>query len=241
MGEGPPAPLGCLHGWSPAGSCLPTHAECRARLRQTVLPPVHPLRSIRRSQGRGVSPQIALHMWQLFGPGRRSHAQTTAPSALAARLTPHSPPNPTFALLAEYRGLPVTRPAEHAPRRADLEYRCIGAHAASPARRSACEIPSDRSLRGESRRSDGTATTLRSSRADLAVFRPAMRLGRPVAHPVVVGAVQVAPTPRIRPREVPRHGGSEAHGASKSRPSDLMLALVGYWLRMVNARPGART
>ena len=39
--------------------------------------------------------------------------QTTAPSALAARLPPHSPPNPTFALLAEYRGLPVSRPAEH--------------------------------------------------------------------------------------------------------------------------------
>ena len=36
---------------------------------------------------------------------------------------------------------------------------------------SAGETPSDRSLRGESRRSDGKATTLRSSRADLAVFR----------------------------------------------------------------------
>ena len=52
-----------------------------------------------------------------------------------------------------------------------------------------------------------------------------MRLRRPC----VVGAVQVAPTPRIRPRETPRHGGSEAHGASKSRPSDLKLALVAYW------------
>ena len=52
-----------------------------------------------------------------------------------------------------------------------------------------------------------------------------MRLGRPC----VVGAVQVAPTPRIRPREVPRHRGSEAHGASNSRPSNLKLALVAYW------------
>jgi hypothetical protein len=52
-----------------------------------------------------------------------------------------------------------------------------------------------------------------------------MRLRRPC----VVGAVQVAPTPRIRPREVPRHGGSDAHGASKSHPSDLKLALVAYW------------
>jgi hypothetical protein len=41
---------------------------------------------------------------------RRFHTQTTAPSALAARLLPHSPPNPTFALLAEHRGLPSTGP-----------------------------------------------------------------------------------------------------------------------------------
>ena len=74
--------------------------------------------------------------------------------------------------------------------------------------------------------------------------------------PCVVGAVQVAPTPRIRPPEVPRHRGGEAHGASNSRPSNLKLALVAYWyglalcaessrhiwhIRIVNARPGART
>ncbi len=53
----------------------------------------------------------------------------------------------------------------------------------------------------------------------------AVRSGRPC----VVGAVQVAPTPRIRPREVPRHRWSEAHGASNSRPSNLKLALVAYW------------
>jgi hypothetical protein len=52
-----------------------------------------------------------------------------------------------------------------------------------------------------------------------------MRLGRPC----VVGDVQVAPTPRIRPRGVQRYGGSEAHGASKSRPSNLKLAFVAYW------------
>ena len=80
----------------------------------------------------------------------------------------------------------------------------------------------------------------------------AVRLGRPG----VVGAVQVAPTPRIRLREVQRCGGGEAHGASNSRPSNLKLALVAYWygpavcaessrhiwhIRIVNARPGART
>ena len=79
-----------------------------------------------------------------------------------------------------------------------------------------------------------------------------MRLGRPC----VVGSVQVAPTPRIRPREVNRCGEREAHGASNSRPSNLKLAFVAYWygpalcaessrhiwhIRIVNARPGART
>jgi hypothetical protein len=39
------------------------------------------------------------------------------------------------------------------------------------------QTPSDRSLRGESRRSDGKATTLRSSRADLAAFRGFHALG----------------------------------------------------------------
>ena len=94
---------------------------------------------------------------------------------------------------------------------------------AGQSRRAAVGTPSDLSLRGESRRSDGKATTLRSCRADLAIFGAVMCLGRPC----VVGAVQVAPTPRIRPREVPRHGGSEAHGASKSRPSNLKLAQAG--------------
>jgi hypothetical protein len=55
--------------------------------------------------------------------------------------------------------------------------RCIVSLAASPSRRSACETPSDRSLRGESRRSDGTATTLRSSRADFAGFRGCRAFG----------------------------------------------------------------
>ena len=39
-----------------------------ARLHQTMLPPVHPLRSIRRSEGRGVSRPIALPACQLLGP-----------------------------------------------------------------------------------------------------------------------------------------------------------------------------
>ena len=68
MGEGPQTPLGCLRGWSPAGTRRNIYADRRARLRQTVLVPVHPLRSIRRSQGRGVSRLIVLHAFQLLGP-----------------------------------------------------------------------------------------------------------------------------------------------------------------------------
>ena len=68
MGQGPQTPLGCLHGRSPAGTCRHTHADRRARLRRTIFLPVHPLRGIRRFQGRGVSRQIALHACQLLGP-----------------------------------------------------------------------------------------------------------------------------------------------------------------------------
>ena len=61
-----------------------------------------------------------------YAPAARPHARKPVPSRSALRgpgpAPPNSPPNLTFALLAEYRGLPVTRPAEHAPRRADLEY-----------------------------------------------------------------------------------------------------------------------
>jgi hypothetical protein len=56
----------------------------------------------------------------------------------------------------------------------------MGLHAASPGRRSARETPSGRSLRGERRRSDGKATTLRSCRADLAAFRDTYAFGTSV-------------------------------------------------------------
>ncbi len=65
MGRGAQTPLGRFRDRPPAGTCRNTHADRRARLRRTMLLPVHPLRSIRRSQGRGVSRQIALHTWQL--------------------------------------------------------------------------------------------------------------------------------------------------------------------------------
>ena len=68
MGEGPQTPLGCFRGWSPAGTRRNIYADRRARLRQTVLSPLHPLRSTRRSQGRGVSRLIVLHAFQLLRP-----------------------------------------------------------------------------------------------------------------------------------------------------------------------------
>ena len=125
--------------------------------------------------------------------------------------------------------------------------------AASQARRSARETPSDRSLRGERRRSDGTATTLRSCRADLAAFRGFRAPGTSMRRWGCAGrSYSSHSTSRSPPT-----GRSEAKGASKSRrPSNLKLALVAYWyglavcaersrhiqhIRMVNARPGART
>ena len=68
MGVGPQTPLGCFRGWSPAGTRRNIYADRRARLRQTVIVPVHPLRSIRRSQGRGGSRLIVHHAFQLLGP-----------------------------------------------------------------------------------------------------------------------------------------------------------------------------
>jgi len=126
-------------------------------------------------------------------------------------------------------------------------------HAASQSRRSAGETPARATGRCEAR---DTVLTERRGRyvhpaPILQYSGDAMRLGRPC----VVGAVQIAPTRRIRPREVPRDGGSEAYGASKSRPSNLKLAVVAYWyepavcaqrsrqirhIRMVNARADAR-
>jgi hypothetical protein len=76
------------------------------------------------------------------------------------------------------------------------------------------------------------AMTLRSYRADRGAVRLdflACTLCCTFGFPSLVGAVQVASTPRIRPREVLRYDGSEAHGANKSRPSNLKLPLVEHW------------
>jgi hypothetical protein len=183
---------------------------------------------------------------------RRFHVQPPAPSALAARLLPHSPPNPTFALLAQYRGLPVIRLAEHAPLRAEFKLRCIVLHAASLA----LDLLAKPRATGRCQARDAVLTERRRRCVHPAPIWQHAGYAMCLGSPCVVGAVQVAPTPRIRPREVPRHGGGEAHGASKSRPSNLKLALVAdryglalctessrhiWHIRIVNARPGART
>jgi hypothetical protein len=61
-------------------------------------------------------------------------------------------------------------------------------------------------------RSGGQATTRRSA-ANLAVFWRCFAFGMSVR----LAAVQVAPSPRIRPREVQRHDGSEGD-EEKTRP-----------------------
>jgi hypothetical protein len=247
--RGPDA--GSFYVRSPAMTVRPTHADRSARLRQTRLLPVRPLCSIRRSQGDGVSRPIALPACRLLGPTVPCPDISAVCARRPAALPPNSPPNPTFALLAEYQGLPVTRPAERTRPRADFECRCIMSHAASQSRRSACKAPSDRSLRGESRVLTERRRRCVHPALILQYSGEVMRLGRPC----VFGAVQVAPTTRIRPREVQRYGGNEAHGASKSRPSSMKLASVAYWygpvlraessrqiryLRWVNERPDAR-
>jgi hypothetical protein len=151
-----------------ARTCRNTHADRCARLFYTILAAGSSLFSFPRP-------------WrELSNRAPDVPAAWTDGSIPSHQCRPLSPPGclrirlripPVLALFEEYRGLPpITRHAEHARR--DLECRrCITSRAASQSHRSAGETPSDRSLQGERRRSDGKATTLRSSRADLAVFR----------------------------------------------------------------------
>ena len=76
-----------------------------------------------------------------------------------------------------------------------------------------------------SRRSDGKATTLRSSRADLAVFRACHAFGTSLRRWGCAGRSY----PSHSTSRSPPTCGSEAHGASKSRPPNLKLASVAYW------------
>ena len=121
MGVGPQTPLGCFRGRSPAGTCRNIYADRRARLRQTVLVPVHPLRSTRRSQGRGGSHPIVLHACQLLGPTvpypcmSAVRSRRPAVSAFASESHLRSPggisgpaAHPARPALASSRGFPVS-------------------------------------------------------------------------------------------------------------------------------------
>jgi hypothetical protein len=127
------------------------------------------------SKGRGVGHQIALHTCELLKP--------MVPYPCMSAVRSRRPAVSAFASASHLRSPGgISGPAGNPDggtghSRADLECRCIGSHAASQARQSAGETPNERSLRGESRRSDGKATTLRSSRADLAAFRAFHALG----------------------------------------------------------------
>jgi hypothetical protein len=168
----PPTPRVRFRGRSPAGTCCHIYAATFARFGRAILGLVHPFCSIRRFHRCGVSRPIALHTCQMLKP--------TFPYPCMSTVRSRRPAVSAFASESHLRSpggisgglpVPVSRPADHARRGADLECRCIGSHATSPVRRSARETLSYRSLRGESRRSDGKAKTLFSSRAELAVFR----------------------------------------------------------------------
>jgi hypothetical protein len=214
-----------------------------------MLLPVHPLRSIRCFQGRGVSRQIVLHTCQLL----KSTVSCPETSAIRSR----RPAASAFASESHLRSPGgISGPADHPARgtRASSRRSRILMHrlARGQPRPSICLRNPERPV--AARRETPFLTERRRGCVHPAPILQhsgdAMRLGRPC----VVGAVQVAPTPRIRPRGVQRCSGSEAHGASKSRPSHMKLALVAYWygpavcavssrhiwhIRMANARPGA--
>jgi hypothetical protein len=138
----------------PAGTCCHIYAATFARFGRAIFGPMHPLCSIRRFHGCGVSRPIALHTCQLLKPTAPYPGISVVRSRRPA-LSEFASEIPPSLSWRNNRGLPATRSSEHAPRRADLDFRCIMSHVASQSGRSAGETPSERSLRGDGRRSDG--------------------------------------------------------------------------------------
>jgi hypothetical protein len=175
MGVGPQTPLGCFRGRSPAGTCRNIYADRRARLHQTVLVPVHPLRSTRRSEGRGVSRPIALHTCQLLGP--------TVPCPDNSAIRSRRPAASAFASESHLRcpggiSAPAGHPAR--PTRASSRGSPVLMHRLArgqPSPSICSRIPERPVAARRETPSDGTATTLRSCRADLAAFRAHHALG----------------------------------------------------------------
>jgi hypothetical protein len=199
------------------------HADRCARLHQTTLRPIRPLCSIRRSQGRGVSRPIVLLACQLLGPTVPcpyiSFVRSRRPAATECASECHlrspggniggcrSPgPRNTRVVVRILSGdaLSCMRPANPVDLLAKprVTGRCEARYAVLTERRRRCVRPSP---------------ILQYSGA-------VIRLGGPC----VVGVVQVASTPRIRPRGLQRYGGSEAHGASRAHPTSSW-----HWSRML--------
>ena len=148
------ARLQCFRGRSPARTWRPTRAAPNSAPSPAGPGPDHPLRSIRCSQCRGASRPITLHTRQLLDSTAIypfMSAVLSPPGCLRIRL--RIPPSSSLSESFKFklRNIGACRSSgprvEHAPLRADLECQCTGLHAASPARRSAGETPSDRSLR----------------------------------------------------------------------------------------------
>ena len=124
--------------------------------------------------------------------------------------------------------------------------------AASPARRSAGESPSGRSLRGERRRSDGTATTLRSCRGDLAAFRGFHALGTSMRRWGCAGRSYPSHSTSRSPKTW-WEGCARREQVAPIQPEAGIGRVLAWaccvrskfshiWhIRIVNARPGART
>ncbi len=114
------------------------------------------------------------------------------------------------------RGLPVTRRAEHARRGVD---RVLMRSVACGQSISVDLLAKHRAIRRCESRDTGLAERRRRC-VHPALILPYSGDVMCSERPCVFGAVQNAPIPRIRPREIQRCGGSEAHDASKSRQSN---------------------
>jgi hypothetical protein len=107
----PRQPLGCCRVRSPARACFPTHADRCARLRQTLLLPVHPLCSIRRSQRPWCEPPKPA-AWPDGSMPKDQRRPLPPPGCLRVRL--RIPPSLSWRYIAACRS---TRPEGNAPRR----------------------------------------------------------------------------------------------------------------------------
>jgi hypothetical protein len=185
---------------------------------------------------------ITLPACKLLGPASSS-------TSISARLPPNSPRNATFALLADHRGMPVTRPAN--TRLVARIFTSDAYYAHGQPIPSICRRNPERfgSCEARRHRSDGKSTTLRSCRprrscsiAGCHAFEASMRRWGCAG------------------RSYPSHSTSRSRaiwwerGAWREQVAPIQRSHIGMGLlcaqersrqirhiRMVNARPDART